>query len=515
MKVSKESVRESKLPSQVTRALDVAVPLIAVNTSDPGATQATLTLAINSEVPKVAFDVVRGLHSLNPKGDQLLTTLSPEDIDQTKNNPVKALVLAENFPEETVLFFHNAQMFIKQPAVTQAVWNLRDRNKTDGRCLIMMMPIGSDLPVEIRSDVMVFDDPLPTDSQLLEIVEDQIRGVEDTEEVDLKECHESAPTAASSLKGTNAFQAEQLVAMAMHSKGFEHDYLATGARKMIEQTKGLMFERGEETFDDVKGMQGVEQWAEDIFGGPAAPAVIVRIEELEKSMAGVHGDLSGTSQDTHQVLLSAMEDEGWDGAICYGVPGAGKSLMAKSLANTHGARGLRFDINECKGSLVGQSEAQIRQAVEVIKTLGGNRVLFLASCNRMDTLPPELLRRFRSGVWFFDTPSKEAREEMWNLHMNKYGYDPFTDDEFEQVDEEDFTGADIRNICEQAWKRGRTIKEAKKWVIPLKARSADTIKGARDLADKKFWDVATGEVYIRDKKPATSKRRAKLAKHTA
>jgi hypothetical protein len=493
------------------------VPIVAITTGDPGATQSTLATRINAERPKLAWDAVNGIHGLNETGRAVVTALGGE-ADATKNNIVKALVLATSLPEDAILLVHNAhKQFVSSlgSAAIQAVWNLRDLFKVNGRCLILLVPIGTDLPLELRSDVLIFEDPAPDDDTLREIVLKQIEAIETNEGDRLKggkleTCRTELPMAAAAVRGTSAFQAEQLAAMSISEDGFMWDYLNSQAKKLIEQTKGLTYERGSERFADIGGMDGGKQWANQLFGGPAEPHVVVRVEELEKSLAGVHGDMSGTSQDTLQVLLSAMEDHDWDGILAYGGPGSGKSLWAKALANQFNARALRLDPNACKGSLVGQSEQNIRQAIEVIRVIGGSRVLFIGSCNKLDTIPPELQRRFRSGVWYFDTPSKEQRAAIWKLHMAHYFGDEVAG--WEDVDEDELVGSDIRCIVEQAWKLNTSIADARKNVICLKQRSPEILEAARVKADGRFWDVNTGEVYRRETaKPTRTKRRAKLA----
>jgi len=56
-------------------------------------------------------------------------------------------------------------------------------------------------------------------------------------------------------------------------------------------------------------------------------------------------------------------------------PGCGKSAFAKALGNETGRPTLVLDVGSLLGSLVGQSEANIRQALRIIGCNGPGGVL--------------------------------------------------------------------------------------------------------------------------------------------
>src|SRR6185437_17152982 len=53
------------------------------------------------------------------------------------------------------------------------------------------------------------------------------------------------------------------------------------------------------------------------------------------------------------------------GVLLLGVPGVGKSCFAKALGNEVGRPTLLLDIGELYGSLVGATEANVRQALRI------------------------------------------------------------------------------------------------------------------------------------------------------
>lgn len=469
----------------------VSVPVFAVTTPDQAAVERLICEHLNDDqVPKVAWDLVRGVRPRNPKGLEVLQSFGEQALNQTQQDPIAFLSLALELPESCIVFMHSAHRFLSDAAVAQAVLNLRDEFKSDRRTLLMLGP-SMELPSELIGSVVEVDDPLPNDERLREIVRSQLEAV-DADQLEFEVTDELVAHTAEHLKGTMAFGAEQSAAMALRKAGFDGDLLNGAAKKLIEQTQGLTFEVGGETFDDIGGLEFAKEFGQRLGNGPERPTVIVRVEELEKAMSGASGgDLSGTSADALQVLLSEMEDNGWSGMLAYGAPGAGKSLYSKSLANTLGAKGLRFDPNATKGSLVGQSEQNIRAAMKTLRTIGGTRVFFVASVNKLENLPPELQRRFRCGVWFFDLPTDEQRPAIWAINREKHGIDP----EDETPDETDLTGADIRNICETAHRLGCTLREALQFVVPLKTQSPAAIAEARARAKDRFIDANAGGTY--------------------
>lgn len=151
------------------------------------------------------------------------------------------------------------------------------------------------------------------------------------------------------------------------------------------------------------------------------------------------------------------------GLVFVGVPGSGKSLTAKAISGVLGIPCVRLDFGKVFNSLVGQSEAQIRKALQMIesmspcvclvdeidKGLGGSsggsgdsgvssRVLgtfltWLQDCqypvftvvtaNNVTGLPPELLRKGRFDATFATgLPTVKERLDVLKIHLRKRGH---------------------------------------------------------------------------------------------
>jgi len=462
------------------------VPLVAINTPDPRGTMEMLAMLANSKSPIVCWDCIAGLRPVNDAGREAVAGVNAE---QAEGNPIGFLEVAADLPDGTVVCFLQADAWINEPPVIQGVWNLREPYKRSRRTLVLLAR-QIRLPISLQGDVVVMDEDLPDRETLETIARSMDEAATDANPERPKVSDGTIQKIVDNTVGLSAFLAEQAVAMSLRKDGFDFKMLAENRRMMIEQTRGLSVDRGRETFDDIGGLEQAKRFGCALFEGPHPPALVVRIEEIEKVMAGSQGDTSGTSQDALQVVLNSMEDNDWDGIVAFGCPGAGKSLYSKTLANTFGVLSLALDLNATKGSLVGESEKYVREAMSVIEAIGGDRVFFVATANRLNTIPGELLRRFRGGIWMFDFPGDEERERIWPIHLGKFDLD---DDG--RPDDRMYAGSDIRNCCERAWKMGNTLQYASQFIAPVGKTAREVIRDAQKLADGNFLSASQPGLY--------------------
>lgn len=485
------------LIARLRHARRVSVPLVNVNTADQLALIKRLTKSLNGDgTPVVAWDILRGCWPVNEAGRAVARLTGEGDDDVTVGNPAAMLSKAREFPANTIAFMVNMDQYLKAedtPAVVQGVANLRDEWKQDGRMLVMLAP-SLKLPVALKNDIVVIEDPLPEAGELRAIVEAQDAAATDGMPERPRLTDEQVARAVEAVQGLSAFEAEQAVAMALRKTGVDMDHLWESKRTAVSQVAGLSVDRGNEQFDDIGGLEAAKRFGRMLFNGRKPPRCVVRMEELEKAMGGAVGDTSGTSQDALQVMLTAMEDYGWGGMLAFGPPGSGKSMFSKSLANTFDRLPLVLDINACKGSLVGQSEQQIRAAVKTMVGIGGRDVFFIASVNKIGSLRPELLRRFRYGIWMFDLPDAQERERIWSVQRAAWNIpegDPGVGDD------EGWSGADVRNCCELAYSFGCTLAETLPYLVQNGRTLPETIDDTRKAADGRFLSASYPGVYRR------------------
>jgi SpoVK/Ycf46/Vps4 family AAA+-type ATPase len=187
-----------------------------------------------------------------------------------------------------------------------------------------------------------------------------------------------------------------------------------------------------------------------------------------------------------------MEDYNAKGIICVGHPGSGKSLFAKSIGTSGKIPTLSIDLGACKGSLVGESERKIRAVVRTVCGLSGKRSVFVvATCNKLDTLPPELRRRFTLGIMFFDLPTLEERNYIWDINLKRFNLDP----KEEKPDCTNWTGAEIRNVCANSADFGISLKESAEFIVPLIKSDPENIDKLRRFANGRFLSASHNGPY--------------------
>lgn len=174
------------------------------------------------------------------------------------------------------------------------------------------------------------------------------------------------------------------------------------------------------------------------------------------------------------------------GVLLTGIPGCGKSLVAKTIASSWGIPLLLLDPGRLYRKYVGESEQRLERALEVAEAMapavlwideiekgfaaGGEgdggvstRVLgtflrwlqdraqgvfVVATANDVGALPPELLRKGRfDEVFFVDLPDAAARGDILRGQLTGRGHDPRTFDLHKLIEVTDgFSGADIEAL---------------------------------------------------------------------
>jgi hypothetical protein len=471
------------------------VPLAGFESTDPALTIAGAIKALNGKqetTPLLQWDCIRGLVGLNDAGIRQATKIGAEPI--TTQNPTECLTKLSEIGEDSIVFFHNAQLYLADATVKQAIWNLRDIFKSRHATLILL-GTGLRLPAELGSDVVLITEALPDVAEIKRIIGSIIQ---DAELQPLNE--ETTSKASDALLGLSAFAAEQCLAMSLSKAGVDLGSLWERKRKSIEQTPGLSCWRGGESFADIGGCENVKAFMRDIARGRKAPRAIAFIDEIEKALSGTAGDLSGVSQDYLGALLTFMQDKASTGVIFIGPPGAAKSAIAKATGNESGIPTIQVDLGAMKGSLVGQSEQQLRNALNVIDAVSQGQTLFIATCNSFANLPPELKRRFTLGTFFFDLPTAEERAAIWAIYCRKLDLSGAC------PPDDGWTGAEIKQCCEIAWRLNRPLCEAARFIVPVSVSAADKIDLLRKQADGKFIS-ASGSGLYRVARPAETGRK--------
>ena len=290
--------------------------------------------------------------------------------------------------------------------------------------------------------------------------------------------------------------------MSLTKNGMDVDGLWERKRQMIDQSPGLSVWRGGERFEDIGGVKNILEFLQRVLFGTAAPRAIVFIDEIEKALAGASGaggDTSGVAQDYLGQLLTYMQDKQATGILFVGPPGSAKSMVAKAAGNEGRIPTIQLDLGGMKGSLVGQSEQALRAALKVVSAVSNDAPLFIATCNKLADLPPELRRRFTFGTFYFDLPTADERDAIWKIYSEHPRYYMGADfGGMARPKDDGWTGAEIRQCVDLAWRLGCNLQAAAAYIVPVAKSAAETITklpgpGPRPFHQRQLpWDLSEG-----------------------
>ena len=475
------------------------VPLLAIQTVDPAE---VLQLAVaemeasTKKAPVIQWDCVHGLRGVNEEGTSVLSSLVPDPIVTT--NATEALVVLEKLQDDMeaakgIVVMIGLVDFLN-PTTTQALWNLRDVLPSQGILLIMAVPLGWRNPMP--DDIVMIEAPLPTRENHIETALRLCKDASvDTPSVKTQE------KIADALAGLGSFSSVQALSLSISKNGLNIDSLWERKRQQISETPGLMMYTGTERFNDLGGLDQAKKLFRAYLNGKRKPGAVFLLDEVEKVFAGAAGDTSGVSQAILGYLLTYMQDYNAAGAIFIGPPGAAKSAFSKAIGNEGGMPTIAMDLGGVRGSLVGESEARMRKNLAVATAVSGGRPFFVATCNSISVLPPELRRRFNMGTIFFDLPSDPEKKVIWDIYLRKYDLPKQTLPKCV-----DWTGAEIKQCADMADRLGVTLVEAAKFVVPVATSAREKIQSLREQASGRYLSASNEGIYVFGAKPTTKKR---------
>jgi SpoVK/Ycf46/Vps4 family AAA+-type ATPase len=262
-----------------------------------------------------------------------------------------------------------------------------------------------------------------------------------------------------SLSGLSLLEAEkvlnQLIIDDGHLRPADVEQALEAKRKLVQQDGLLEYSPAEQGMSDVAGLAGLKGWL--------ASRRTILADPVKAAAFG----------------LSFPK-----GVLLLGVPGCGKSLCAKAVANEWGLPLLKLDPANLYDKYVGDSEKNFKRAMQTAERLapivlwidelekafaagsgeddgGVSRRVFgtflswlqdrrgdvfvVATSNDVTKLPPEFIRKGRfDEVFFVDLPRDEARRAIFTIHLGKRKQDPARFDLARLVAaSEGFSGAEI------------------------------------------------------------------------
>jgi ATPase family associated with various cellular activities (AAA) len=398
------------------------------------------------------WDIDRGL---TIPGQEAAVTSAADPLAAIRSLPSLAT------PDGTALLvLKNFQRFLNSAEIVQALQHQLQAGKAARTFVVILAPTVH-LPIELERQFVVLQHELPSREQLGAIAREMV--ADDPGSVPTGRNWDALLDASA---GLTRQEAEGAFALSLA----RHDALRPDAvweikAQSLKKQNLLSLYRGGDTFAQLGGMESLK----DFCRRALQPGRSVKAR----------------------------------GALLLSPPGCGKSAFCRCLGNEVGRPVLSLDIGRLMGSLVGQTESNIRQALQIAeamapsilfvdeleKGLSGvngsgdsgvstrlfgslltfladhdSDVFFIGTANDIRRLPPEFTRAERlDGVFFVDLPTPEQRRAIWKLYRGMYDIGPS-----EPIPpDEGWTGAEIKSCCRLSALLDVSLTEAARNVVPV------------------------------------------------
>jgi hypothetical protein len=403
-----------------------------------------------------------------------------------------------------LLVLVNFHRFLNNPEVIQTVAQQISQGKQNRTFLLVLSPVVA-LPVELEKLFIVMEHSLPGREQLAEIA----RGVA-TEPGELPEGGE-LHAVLDAASGLTRFEAENAFSLSL----VRHGRVTPEA---VWQVKAATLKKG--------GLVGLHQGGESF-------------EQL------------GGLENLKAFCLRAMRRQGDPdplrrprGVLLLSPPGCGKSAFAKALGREVGRPTLTLDVGRLLGSLVGQSEQNMRQALAIVdamqpavlfcdeleKALSGvassgpsdsgvsarlfgslltwlndrtSDVFFIGTCNNIAGLPPEFARAERfDSIFFIDFPGDNQRQAIWRIYLEQFGLDP----QQRKPKDVGWSGAEIRACCRLAALLDVPLVQAGQNIVPISSTAGESVERLRQWASGRCLSADHPGIYQHQTSPRKGRR---------
>lgn len=409
-----------------------------------------------------------------------------------------------NSEEEIILILEDFHPYIDRNSSTydiDIVRYLREISRdSNDKHLILFQPIKV-IPSELSKEIGLVEIGLPGRDTIRTIVEDVVLKKYSVEKEEITDKLLEAALGLTIMEAELAFS-KAIIMEGMLTEN-EIPIIINEKEKIIKQDGLLEYYHPKDTLKNIGGLDNLKDWI--------------------RKRRGAY------SQIARDFGLSIPK-----GILLLGIPGCGKSLTAKAVAKDWNFPLLRFDLGKVFGGIVGESEKNIRRALDIAKTIspcvlwideiekgfsgvsssgatdGGTTsrifgtfltwmqekeepVFVVATANDISLLPAELLRKGRfDEIFFVDLPSKKDRKSIFSIHLEKKGRDPEDFNLDVLVDRTDnFSGAEIEEIindslflafdCEKEL-GDEHILQAINNITPLSTTMAEMIENLRNWA---------------------------------
>ena len=367
-----------------------------------------------------------------------------DESDSDATDPMDALEKIKDAPEGAIFILRDIHDFLRAPPVKRHLRDIAKDFKNEKKTVVMLSPINELVP-DLERDCVLIEYKLPDRDMIASIFDELCAANKKNEKraplfasIDADERNRiiDAAMGLTSSEAEGAF-AKSLVEMAQFDENDEDrptisELVMKEKAEAVRKSGILEYSDTPIKANNIGGLDVLKKWL-DVRGRAFSP----KAREFGLPMPR--------------------------GILLVGLPGCGKSLTAKAASNILKVPLIRFDIGRVFGGLVGQSEQNMRTAIQTIEAIGrcvvwidemekafagigssgstdsgvtarvfGNFITWMqekkapsfiiATSNNIDNIPPEMLRKGRfDEIFFCGLPSREEREEILKIHVRNKG----------------------------------------------------------------------------------------------
>ncbi len=331
--------KSQEAAQDISALLRARNPLLWIVTREEARVEASLfEAAASANYIARTWDVAQGVADISGAPQQGIGGADPGDMLRTIQQ--RAL----NGNERAVWLMRDLPVWLKDLTGAATCRSLRNLARMLPGCpreqaqaVIILSPSG-EVPPELAGHVTVIEWPLPDREEISFIMHSAVESLPEKMQANALKHPDASIDAAVGLSGEEA--------AACYAKSLVQTRTIDPLAVAKEKKRVVARERVLEWYDPIpEGM--------DAVGG------------LDALKAWLKSRQNAYTPEAKAYGLPAPK-----GALLVGVPGCGKSLSAKAIATAWGCPLLRLDLGALKSKYVGESEGNLRKALNVINSVG-------------------------------------------------------------------------------------------------------------------------------------------------
>ena len=357
----------------------------------------------------------------------------PQPIYNTRD-AAELLAHLQTLTVEAVFVLKDLHRHLDSPVVVRRLRQVGQEFEKDRRTVVVTAP-SLTLPPELQPQFQRLDLPLPDKQRLRTLIDEEFTKLAQKRKFQIKIDKTGLDAAAANLCGLTELEAQRAVSQAIIARyglmpEIVQDVLEA-KREILRQSGTLEFIPTPNSMSSVAGLENLKTW-------------------LRKRRAAC----------TPEAMAAGLEPP--KGVVILGVQGCGKSLLARCIAGEWQMPLVKFDAAAIFDKYIGETEKRLRQMFQIAEQLApcvlwvdelekifaGSSpdsassdagtaarllgaflswmqdrrapVFVAATCNNVELLPPELIRKGRfDEIFFVDLPNSAERKAIFETHLRK------------------------------------------------------------------------------------------------